>query len=295
VLGQAKLNLFLHILARERSGYHQIETLLVRVDLADTVVIRTAVRGRSLDVAGVEVPAGGLGPVERNLAWRAALAYVEVTGWPEHFAIELTKRIPVGGGLGGGSADAGAVLRGLDALNPASPLGQVQLLAVAASLGADVPFLTSASATALAWGRGERMLAVQPPLSPRAVWLLVPPFGVATVEAYGWVAASRGDGGRVSSSRVLSAGDLAHWPAVAVLAHNDFEADVARRHPLIGALVDALRRQGAIIAQVSGSGSTVFGVFAREGQGPAADMVSAGVRLVRTRTSAHVEEVEVSE
>src|SRR5207253_289491 len=80
------------------------------------------------------------GPTERNLAWRAALAYADATGWPNGFAIEIEKRLPVGGGLGGGSADAGAVLRCLNALAP-SPLGVSALLSIAAPLGADVPFL----------------------------------------------------------------------------------------------------------------------------------------------------------
>jgi 4-diphosphocytidyl-2-C-methyl-D-erythritol kinase len=121
VAAQAKVNLRLRILAREASGYHQIETLFLRLALADDVVVRATSGARSLDAAG-SVDARQLGPVERNLAWRAASAYSEVTGWPAGFAIELTKHIPVGGGLGGGSANAGAVLRALDARAP-TPIG----------------------------------------------------------------------------------------------------------------------------------------------------------------------------
>ena len=161
VAAQAKINLRLRILAREVSGYHQLETLFLRLALADDVLVRATEGPRSLDVAG-DVDARLLGATERNLAWRAADAYAEAAGWPAGFSIELTKRIPVGGGLGGGSADAGAVLRALDAIAP-SPVGEPALLAIAARLGADVAFLASASTYALAWGRGERMLHLPAP------------------------------------------------------------------------------------------------------------------------------------
>src|SRR3954471_8595902 len=107
VVAQAKLNLLLRVLAREASGYHSIETVFLRLDLGDDVCVRIT-SGRSLECNGPAMPADGLGAVEKNLAFRAGLAYAEATGWPSGFSIELTKRIPVGGGLGGGSADAGA-------------------------------------------------------------------------------------------------------------------------------------------------------------------------------------------
>ena len=98
VAAQAKINLRLRILAREASGYHQLETLFLRLALADDVLVRATDGARSLDVDG-EVDVRLLGATERNLAWRAAEAYATVTGWPAGYAIELTKRIPVGAGL----------------------------------------------------------------------------------------------------------------------------------------------------------------------------------------------------
>jgi 4-diphosphocytidyl-2-C-methyl-D-erythritol kinase len=120
VRAQAKINLYLRVLAREDGGYHQLETLMQRLALGDRVRVRVGpgVAGRTLDCRGPALPPGGLGPVERNLAYRAAVAFAEATGWPDAFAIAVEKEVPVGGGLGGGSADAGAVLRCLNALAP---------------------------------------------------------------------------------------------------------------------------------------------------------------------------------
>ena len=118
VAAQAKVNLLLRVLAREQSGYHSIETVFLRIGISDDVVIRTGdgVQGRSIDCTGEAMPESGLGAPDENLAYRAAVAYSSATGWPASFAIEIVKRIPVGAGLGGGSADGGAVLRALDAM-----------------------------------------------------------------------------------------------------------------------------------------------------------------------------------
>ncbi|HEY4305979.1 MAG TPA: 4-(cytidine 5'-diphospho)-2-C-methyl-D-erythritol kinase [Gemmatimonadaceae bacterium] len=257
VLAQAKINLRLRVLAREASGYHSIETVFQRLDWGDDVTVRVAT-GRSLDCTGAAMPAEGLGPIEKNLAYRAAAVYTGATGWPSGFAIEIEKRIPVGGGLGGGSSDAGAVLRGLDALSP-TPLGS-RLVELAAGLGADVPFLSTETPTALAWGRGERMLAVGP-LPPRTVVLIGPGFAVGTAEAYGWVAEARGS--YAPEPTLLDIAAFNDWTAIEALATNDFERVVAKRHARIAELVDELASFGAAPAMMSGSGSTVFGIFAQ--------------------------------
>lgn len=262
VAAQAKVNLRLRILARETSGYHQLETLFLRLALADDVLVRVTDGARSLDAVG-DVDPRQLGPTERNLAWRAANAYASATGWPAGFAIELTKQIPVGGGLGGGSADAGAVLRALDAMTP-KPIGEPGLFAIAARLGADVPFLTSTSAFALAWGRGERLLTLNAP-DEREVLLVLPPFAVNTAEAYGWLAAEREAGDRRDSADVaidrLEASTVADWATIARLATNDFERVVAARHPMVDAVLTRLRALGCAPAMLSGSGSSLFGVL----------------------------------
>ncbi len=328
VRAQAKINLYLRVLAREDDGYHQIETLFQRLALGDLVRVRVGagVDGRTLDCRGPAMPAGGLGPTERNLAWRAAVAYADATGWPDAFAVEVTKEVPVGGGLGGGSADAGAVLRCLNALAPA-PLAPGELLALAAPLGADVPFLAGEAALALAWGRGERMLAL-PPLPERRVHLACFAEGVPTGEAYAALAEWRRETGARPRPVLWTPGRLTRWDDVALVAANDFEqvvlparedvagvrqlfADVARQ-------VEQLNEPGAApgadgapdepppagdrapIALMSGSGATVFlatplgGVeVGLEVAAPADAEGAPAVRVLETRTVRRVARVRL--
>jgi 4-diphosphocytidyl-2-C-methyl-D-erythritol kinase len=288
VLAQAKVNLLLHILGRETSGYHSIETVFLRLELADAVAVRTAT-GRSLACVGPAMPVDGFGPVELNLAYRAAVAYSEATGWPNGFDIEIVKNIPAGGGLGGGSADAGAVLRALDALAP-HPLGP-RLVSLATQIGSDVPFMTISAPIAAAWGRGERILPLTV-LAPRDVLLVVPDMSVSTADAYAWLASDRGM--YLPVARVLAPAVLADWGSLAAIARNDFERVVARRHPVIAELVDELRAAGASLAMLSGSGSTVFGIFDDE-PNAAAVARSTGVGVIPTRTSERVVGVELEQ
>jgi 4-diphosphocytidyl-2-C-methyl-D-erythritol kinase len=283
VVAQAKVNLALRILAREAGGYHQLETVFQRLELGDVVTVRTGVSGRSIDCRGADV-----GPPERNLAWRAAVAFAERAGWPDGFAIDVEKRIPVGGGLGGGSADAGAVLRALNALAP-RPLTAADLLALATPLGADVPFLTTTAPLALAWGRGERLLAL-PALPPRDVYLWTSAEGVSTADAYGWLAASRG--AYAPAARLWSAEDFASWDRVAREAENDFEQVVPQRHAGIGTRLGTLRivqrdLEDRGFALLAGSGATVYAVT--DGRVPLEPPAAAlGGAVVRTRTATRV-------
>jgi 4-diphosphocytidyl-2-C-methyl-D-erythritol kinase len=295
VAAQAKVNLLLRVLAREESGYHAIETIFLRLSLADDVVVRVgdSVRGRTLDCSGDAMPAEGFGEMTANLAYRAAVAYADATGWPSTFAVELTKNIPSGAGLGGGSADAGAVLRALDAMSP-SPVGR-RLVELAPALGADVAFMTIDSPMALAWGRGERLLPL-PTLAARHVVLLIPGFQVATKDAYAWLAHDRG--ACDARSAVLQPTELDTWEGIEAIAVNEFEPVVGRRHSLISDCVDALRDAGALPAMMSGSGSAVFGVFAdaplaRAGAERVSRMFTpASLRVLESRTAERVERIE---
>ncbi|MDP1891005.1 MAG: 4-(cytidine 5'-diphospho)-2-C-methyl-D-erythritol kinase [Gemmatimonadaceae bacterium] len=281
---QAKVNLSLRILAREESGFHQIETVFQRLALADVVTVR-ATGGRSLDVRFAEgARVVDLGPVEQNLAWRAADAYAAVAGSPQGWAIEIEKRIPVGGGLGGGSADAAAVLRALDAL-ASRPLGTAALVDIAARLGADVAFLVSDSELALAWGRGERMLDL-PPLYSAGVLLVIPDFGVNTGEAYAALAAHRAAGQSLAGATWRSPRSLGSWSAVAADAVNDFEPVVFEQHPSLATVRAQLAGlPQTLLALMSGSGSTLFAVQA-QGAGASRPLVlPAGWTSLLTSTA----------
>ncbi len=286
IRAQAKVNLFLRILAREASGYHGLETLFARLDLADEITVRVGGVTRAIDCGSADV-----GPAASNLAFRAAAAYADATGWPRGFEIIIEKRIPIGGGLGGGSADAGAVLRALDAMAPA-PVGAEALLGMAARLGADVPFLTTDATLALAWGRGERMLALSP-LPERELGLVCFPFGVSSADAFGWVAAVRGGQGPGPLGTPLTCENLTSWAGVGRLAGNDFEREVGARHPPILEVLEAARAGGALLAQLTGSGSTVVVVPGSDGDLSRLPVPSGAV-LVRTRTVASVEDVRVT-
>jgi 4-diphosphocytidyl-2-C-methyl-D-erythritol kinase len=295
VSAQAKVNLLLRVGARDSSGYHAINTWFLRLDLADEIAVRVGGNVRAIDVGGPRLPASGLGPAERNLAYRAAVAYAERTGWPRGFSIELTKHIPVGGGLGGGSADAGAVLRALDAL-AAEPLGNQTLVELAVSLGSDVPFLTSEFIAAFGTGRGETLQPIDP-LPARHVLLVVPDFAISTADAYRWLDESRPNipAPEELQTWLVPMSALTSWELLSEtpLHTNDFEPIVERQHPALLQFRERLSSRGAQIAHLAGSGSAVFGVF--DGAPPSARDLGVGALVIPTRTSSRVVQVEVLE
>jgi 4-diphosphocytidyl-2-C-methyl-D-erythritol kinase len=299
VRAQAKINLFLKVVGRDASGYHHLETLFCRIALADIVSVRLTPTSRSLDCSGPQLPAGGLGTVAKNLAWRAAVAYADAARWPSGFAIEIDKYIPVSAGLGGGSADAGAVLRALNALS-SRPLAGAELQQIARTLGADVPFLTQAEAhAALAFGRGDEWRAIRP-LPERDCILAIPAVGVATSAAYAWLDQARGWTDCVVPTPAGDAGypDAFSWDNVRGSAHNDFEdvvfaavPEVAEARRFLSGVVERVDDTG--FARMSGSGSAIFGILAGGGPAPARlDPAPHGIRTILTRSAARVESVQ---
>jgi 4-diphosphocytidyl-2-C-methyl-D-erythritol kinase len=245
------------------------------------VTVRITDHGRKLHGHNFD-----MGPPEQNLAWRAALAMHEATGWPECFELAIHKKLPIGAGLGGGSADAGAVLRALNALAP-HPLSEMELLQIAAPLGADVPFLTGTAPLALAWGRGERMLSL-PPLPERSVVLVQPGFSVSTAEAYAWLDAARGEFAPIPG--MIAHDRLATWETLAPATVNDFEAVVGAHHAGLAGITESLHRSGASIARMTGSGSTIYGIFALPPDAAALARTVPG-SLIVTRTATSVQPV----
>lgn len=253
ILARAKLNLHLCILAREASGFHQLETIFCRLDLADELEVEAGGDGVRLELEGPE-----LGPPEQNLALRAAQAFLARAHVPTGAFVRLVKRIPAGAGLGGGSSDAAAVLLALNRLH-GSPLPTDELMELGAGLGSDVPFFVADTALALAWGRGERLLPLE--ALPRAqVLLAIPAFAIATPDAYRRVAAA-GRGTHGPAPRLHRTAEYRSWTSLAPRAANDFEAILFPDHPQLPALKRALREAGAFLALMTGSGSAVFGLF----------------------------------
>ena len=253
---------------RRTPAFTPFSTLFCALDLADTVVLR---RAAGVDSAGVDASFApplkalpDLGPPEQNLAVRAARAFVERAGLGTPPHIELVKRIPSGGGLGGGSSDAGAVLRALRRMHP-RVLTASDLMEIAAGIGSDVPFFTQATPLALGAGHGERLTPV-PPLPPRPVVLVLPPFAVSTAEAYHWLDESRRPDANLDTDRRDAFGRAGEppctWDQVADAAVNDFEKPVFDRHPDLCDIREAMQSLGARPALLAGSGSALFGVFA---------------------------------
>lgn len=258
----AKVNLFLRVLAREEDGYHGLETLFCRIGLADTLIIERRPGGITLEVEGADV-----GPVEQNLAFRAAEAVLAATGRRFGVAMHLVKRIPAGGGLGGGSSDAAQALLGVNQL-AGNAVPRAELLHFAARLGADVPFFASEAPLALAWGHGERMLRL-PALAARPALLVLPGVHVPTPAAYAWVDAVRAGAGRRGAT-TLDLASLADWSDLARLGGNDFEAAVFGQHPPMRAAFEALALTRPFLCRMSGSGSTLFAVYRSEADREAA-------------------------
>lgn len=259
VQARAKINLRHRVLERDGTGFHSVETLLLRTSLADEVGVEESASGIAVDVDGPE--SAGVPTDARNLCWRAAEAFLEAA-FPRARArpgvrITLEKRIPAGTGLGGGSADAAAVLRLLQSRY--GRLGDRELFGVAGEIGSDVPFGVLDVPMALGWERGRRLLPLRPP--PTAPGLLVlPPIRVSTPEAYGWLAAAR-SGPAGGASILPGPTRLTEWNVLGRLVRNDLEPPVFARHPELSAARSELAATGPRIVGMTGSGSALFAIY----------------------------------
>jgi 4-diphosphocytidyl-2-C-methyl-D-erythritol kinase len=248
----AKINLTLHVGARQPSGFHEVRTVLQSIAIADTLIATTRPGPFGFTVRGVDVPAD-----RTNLVWRAAEAlwrHAGRSGEPRDAHIKLVKAIPPAAGLGGGSADAAATLT---ALNQIWSLKRPphELMTVAATLGSDVPFFLCGG-TALGVGRGAELYPLED-VRRLSVIVITPSFGVSTNDAYAWFDADRAATGERRSRRI----DVG-WLTGPIAIENDLQPPVVRRHPSIATMVDACLAEGALAAAMTGSGSAVFGLFA---------------------------------
>jgi 4-diphosphocytidyl-2-C-methyl-D-erythritol kinase len=254
LVAPAKVNLRLKVLAREESGFHALETVFCALSLADALEVRRT------EEAGVQLTVEGdvdTGPPERNLVVRAAERFYRTLRRQPKLDVRLRKRIPSAAGLGGGSSDAAAMLRALNALE-GGPLAAGDLLAIGAELGSDVPFFLCGSPLALAWSRGERLLAL-PPLPPRPVLVAHPGAAMPTPEAFRRLASTRET--YAGAAAAIALNDLSEWEAIPAIAQNDFDAIVVAEMPLLADALATMRAAGADVALLAGSGAAVFGIF----------------------------------
>jgi 4-diphosphocytidyl-2-C-methyl-D-erythritol kinase len=244
----AKINLFLHVTGRRADGYHLLETLLVAIDVGDTITLTRRADGaivRINEVAGV--------PAASDLAVRAAAALKKATGCSFGVDLAVTKRIPMGGGMGGGSSDAASVLLALNRLWE-TKLPQEALMRMGLALGADVPFFLQGE-PALARGIGEALT----PLSLPPLWIvvLVPPVSVATATIFAAPELTRNSPS--AKIDVFSEG----------YGRNDLERVASARFPEIAAALEYLGKHSPS-ARMTGSGSAVFAPFVSEAEARAA-------------------------
>jgi 4-diphosphocytidyl-2-C-methyl-D-erythritol kinase len=277
----AKINLSLRVLGTRLDGYHRVRTVFQSIALHDTLTIRAARGPLHLTCDDPSCPDDDANLIGRaaDRVWHAA----QRRGAPRDVAVALKKRIPIEAGLAGGSSDAAAALRAFGRL---WRVDRARLRAIGRELGADVPYFFEGG-TVLGLERGDRLF---PLIDYPAAWvvLVLPGFGVSTREAFGWFDSDSGR--RARGVRPKGAGGRARAPDGPALGPadlvNDLEPPVAARHPEISRSVGALRKAGASHAAMTGSGSTVFGLFARRTQAAAAARLlsSRARRAFVTRT-----------
>ncbi len=266
---RAKINLCLHVLRQRSDGYHAIRSIVVPIGLTDTLILRRARQDVDVEMVAHSVPGADCLeelPERENLAARAALALRREARQTCGVHIRIEKRIPIGAGLGGGSADAAAVLRGLNQLwNLGFSLRR--LMRVGASVGADIPALLHGG-PALIEGRGERVTPLQAGFGRRRPWWVVlanPGFAVSTQDIYARYRPAPFERRPLTSSHTrlnnvqtaVTQGDL---DRAARNLFNDLERTVFAKYPLIEMIAEGLKQAGARGVLVTGSGSTVFGL-----------------------------------
>ncbi|MSQ47261.1 MAG: 4-(cytidine 5'-diphospho)-2-C-methyl-D-erythritol kinase [Deltaproteobacteria bacterium] len=261
MLAPAKVNLYLRITGRRADGYHLLDSVMVPVSLCDEIEVTTENHIERAIESRIRISCDdpALPTDETNLAYKAAALFCQEAGIVTEIAIILRKRIPFGAGLGGGSSDAATVLKSLNQMF-SQRFSEQQLRALALRLGADVPFFIPCQ-PARVEGIGEILTSV-PPLPPRWLVIVVPPFSVSTPWAYRQfdeLPARRVDVVSADLQRLA----CGQWPPLSCLV-NDLERAVVPTYPAVRDTKERLVQAGADGTLMSGSGSSVFGIFSRK-------------------------------
>jgi len=273
----AKVNLSLRIVGRRADGYHDLDTVMQKVNLCDLVTLSI------VDEPGVFLccPDSDLPEDSTNIAFQAARKFLEICSLDRAgVQITLEKRIPIAAGLGGGSSDAGTVLLGLNSLF-GIPLSTTRLIDLARSLGADVPFFVTNFGAVRAEGIGDRMTPI-PSLRGCRIVLANPGFSVSTREVFEKYALTIGD----KNSKIKNFQKLTDQ-SVACAAINDLESVTLSSHPEIESLKLDFLALGASLVLMSGSGPTYFGIFPDE-NGVASTLVGQAVHVLQQRKNIKV-------
>jgi 4-diphosphocytidyl-2-C-methyl-D-erythritol kinase len=254
----AKINLYLKVLNRRSDGYHEIESLMQKVELFD--ILHLSRQGESI---ALSCPGASLSEDQGNLVYRAAQAYFSATGISKGIRIILEKNIPIAAGLGGGSSDAAAVVIGLNTLLN-SNLKLEQLIDIARPLGADVPFFVQNCSAAKVTGIGDCIQQVEPILG-FSILLVKPGFGVSTKWVYENFPLTSNSNPFILARGQNVTQDL-YGAALSLFEElgNDLEVVTINRYPEIGDIKKELKKAGAAISLMSGSGPTVLGLFSSE-------------------------------
>ncbi|HYA34117.1 MAG TPA: 4-(cytidine 5'-diphospho)-2-C-methyl-D-erythritol kinase [Candidatus Binataceae bacterium] len=248
----AKINLFLRVVGRRPDGYHELDSIFVPVSLGDCVAVEMRPGPESKVTLQCDVPS--IAYADTNLASRAARAFMSEFGISARVLVRLTKRIPVGAGLGGGSSDAGAVLRILAALSRID-IRDDRLAKIAVSLGADVPFFLDPRPSRVR-GIGER---IEPLATFAKLNLVIAAPDVEVPTGAIFKALAPGDfSGPASEDDIVAilSGEFGQHQIV-----NDLARAAIERYPAIGELKNGLEKAGAKVASMTGSGGAVFGIF----------------------------------
>jgi 4-diphosphocytidyl-2-C-methyl-D-erythritol kinase len=271
IAAPAKINLHLRITGRRPDGFHELESIFAALAFGDTLRFETIDRDGALEIAmNGRFPGEKAPPMEHNIVYTAISRFRDRSGWNRGIRAQVEKRIPLGGGLGGGSSDAAAALAALNSLAAADgcALENAVLTALGASLGSDVPFFLYNTAAAWVAGRGEHIRPIAAPaLAALAIVLVNPGFPSGTAGAFQLLDQYRGAAypataaiREAAAAESALAGPPGNWPFT-----NDFlpvfMCSAGPAGTVYTTILAQLRETGAAFAGLSGSGSTCFGVF----------------------------------
>lgn len=267
---RAKINLAIDVIGKRENGYHDVLMIMQEVPLADRLTLRLRNDGKII----LTCDKPGLPLNEDNLAYRAAKVFFELLGIFDGVDIAIEKRIPMGAGMGGGSADAAGVLKGLNALY-GKPFELDKLMKLGAKLGADVPFCVMGGC-ALAEGIGEILTPL--PMPPVLKYVIAKPEPSVSTR---WVYENLDISKRPINLDVLAVADGIRNGDIATICKNSaniLETVTIPQYPVIGWIKETFKESGAILSLMSGSGSAVFGIFRSD------DEVEKGVEAVKQFT-----------